>query len=975
MTLQNLHLAPDPISSAPCSKYLLEDYLARDSIFNHNIAHILSHKNSFKNKKKVFKFQMKLLLPLEPPLPSPAHYPILETDFHPQINSDKPSATNNPSTIPISSSGFSIREYKSLESNDSNATRIEKISLYPSKSNITSPLSEDLLPNTSDLTKDIYISTTSKSRHTKKSRTRSNKPKVIPLNSRNLSPDSSRLYAKNQPVNSLQKDSSISSISLSTNSIILTNRISYIPDSSNYSSSNSSSIIDSSDSSNSNYFANFSFQTNGSLPKNSVDSSFSKNSYRTRSANKLKFSYSFDLKHYPVAPTESSVDPNLSLDFREGNSAPILLEPSSSSIIIQSSHSEYNITNRLALRSPISNTPRMLAQHEERLVGINQNPKLSLVGPNFDDDCNQLFDTQDTAKEPMAPILTITKDSVKETQLSFPAPKTNQIAKNTLEVPASPIGAVEPASPSSNNNMYGVRIGMDHANYVLMYNMLTGIRVSVSRCLSKMKSHVSPADFKASHKFSFDVVGDEQVPKLGCYDFKFKDYAPVIFSKIRSIFNLSGTDYLVSLTDRYILSEVGSSGKSGSFFYYSQDLRFIIKTVSKTEHKFMRVILKDYYEYFKNNPNTLLSRIYGLHRIKMPHGKKLHFIVMNNLFPPAKLIHSQFDLKGSFLGRRTLKHDPKNPTSEQSSVCLKDLDWIDLGKKLQIGPDCRRIFAEQLAKDVALLMRLKIMDYSLLVGVHDLDMGNSYNDTDISTKRRQTLSLFDPNITDLPLQMNSLSRAITMRNKVVRTDPIALTIPEISENAKKINSLITNNNIMEPVSANSADLQPNHDSLKRFHSVGHSDPTGSKNALLIKNNSQTNEASDSQPKNVSALEILHEENADAPSHNLVDLEGGIIATDSQNNELGFIYYLGVIDILTPYNSKKRAEHFFKSLWYSPNEQISAVNPKRYATRFLRFIYDQFDRSPDSEKVDDQYLDDLLHKLQSGNHEIKPRKNQ
>ncbi|KAG9089800.1 hypothetical protein FRC06_001389 [Ceratobasidium sp. 370] len=110
-------------------------------------------------------------------------------------------------------------------------------------------------------------------------------------------------------------------------------------------------------------------------------------------------------------------------------------------------------------------------------------------------------------------------------------------------------------------------------------------------------------------------------------------------------------DYLVSLTEKYILSELGSPGKSGSFFYYSRDYRFIIKTIHHSEHKFLRRILSQYHAHISANPHTLLSRFYGLHRVKLPHGRKIHFVVMNNLFPAHLDIHETYDLKGSTVGR------------------------------------------------------------------------------------------------------------------------------------------------------------------------------------------------------------------------------------------------------------------------------------------------------------------------------------
>lgn len=141
-------------------------------------------------------------------------------------------------------------------------------------------------------------------------------------------------------------------------------------------------------------------------------------------------------------------------------------------------------------------------------------------------------------------------------------------------------------------------------------------------------------------------VGNELTPSAK-YDFKFKDYAPWVFRDLREHFLLDPADYLLSLTAKYILSELGSPGKSGSFFYFSRDYRFIIKTIHHSEHKFLRKILKDYHTHIKSNPHTLLSRFYGLHRVKLPRGRKIHFLIMNNLFPPHRDVHETYDLKVS----------------------------------------------------------------------------------------------------------------------------------------------------------------------------------------------------------------------------------------------------------------------------------------------------------------------------------------
>ncbi|KAL1639450.1 Phosphatidylinositol-4-phosphate 5-kinase [Diplodia intermedia] len=279
----------------------------------------------------------------------------------------------------------------------------------------------------------------------------------------------------------------------------------------------------------------------------------------------------------------------------------------------------------------------------------------------------------------------------------------------------------------------GTKVDQNHVNWVTAYNMLTGIRFTVSRTNAKMDRPLTDADFEAKHKFSFDITGNELTPSAK-YDFKFKDYAPWVFRHLRQTFKIDPADYLMSLTSKYILSELGSPGKSGSFFYFSRDYKYIIKTIHHAEHKFLRKILKDYYNHVRENPNTLLSQFYGLHRVKIPYGRKIHFVVMNNLFPPHRDIHRTFDLKGSTIGRDFREEDlEKNPRAT-----LKDLNWLRRNLHLEFGPVKKQAFIEQMDRDVQLLKKLKIMDYSLLVGIHDLEKGNEEN------LRDKTLQVFQP---------------------------------------------------------------------------------------------------------------------------------------------------------------------------------------------------------------------------------------
>jgi len=60
-----------------------------------------------------------------------------------------------------------------------------------------------------------------------------------------------------------------------------------------------------------------------------------------------------------------------------------------------------------------------------------------------------------------------------------------------------------------------------------------------------------------------------------------------------------------------------ANSRSGQFFFYSHDGKYMIKTQTKQENKFLRRILPHYFRHMAANPDSLVCRFYGMHRVKM----------------------------------------------------------------------------------------------------------------------------------------------------------------------------------------------------------------------------------------------------------------------------------------------------------------------------------------------------------------------
>ena len=71
------------------------------------------------------------------------------------------------------------------------------------------------------------------------------------------------------------------------------------------------------------------------------------------------------------------------------------------------------------------------------------------------------------------------------------------------------------------------------------------------------------------------------------------------------------------------------SGKSGSFFFFSHDNRFIIKTMRGAEKDVMLNMLDAYIEHLTiSNNKSLLARIYGIFTIKTKELTPIDLMIM-----------------------------------------------------------------------------------------------------------------------------------------------------------------------------------------------------------------------------------------------------------------------------------------------------------------------------------------------------------
>ena len=157
------------------------------------------------------------------------------------------------------------------------------------------------------------------------------------------------------------------------------------------------------------------------------------------------------------------------------------------------------------------------------------------------------------------------------------------------------------------------------------------------------------------------------------------------------------------------------AGKSGSFFFFSHDKKYLIKTMFENEFQVMLRILPHYLEHHRRNPDSLLAKIFGVFTVKKAGIKAFHLLLMENSVQvkSKQNLLACFDLKGSTQNRVT-----KGLIT--NSTILKDLDFLKFkkrDKKLYTLSPINRLLVRALRRDEYFLRLHGLIDYSLLIAV------------------------------------------------------------------------------------------------------------------------------------------------------------------------------------------------------------------------------------------------------------------
>jgi 1-phosphatidylinositol-4-phosphate 5-kinase len=541
--------------------------------------------------------------------------------------------------------------------------------------------------------------------------------------------------------------------------------------------------------------------------------------------------------------------------------------------------------------------------------------------------------------------------------------------------------------PVAKSYVKGKVIDGEHELYTLSIAVMIGVRTSISSTNAVIngttaqqnqpfpdatasqpsKRWVQSTDFSASEKYEFRPKGGATPPHRLAHTFKFKDYSPIVFAYLRRMYGVNEFDFLLSVCGNANFIEFISNAKSGQFFFYSSDGKYMIKTMTNAESKFLRRILPSYFRHCCENPNTLITRFFGMYRVKLYHLRRnVKFVIMNSVYYTDKYLQNFYDLKGSVVGR--------NAKPGQAVKKDNDLRQGLPESALSLRPPVRTHMRDQISADCEFLRQMEIMDYSMLVGVHHVPPVEDHSLATIGFRASARTSA---------QRMRKGSLEMDSGWKPLPQDPVtngALVDGSGSEEKITDFSVVSDRRYNRNESLGGFFLDDGLEDDESSYLMGSSRRFEPRSPSFHE---------ETERKRQATIEKLY-----WPFHRLFDIHGyrllepvqctkcfaapcncdsdasllegykipifvkplserkdGGLEMDTTGRQLpmklkgphgdqlyeGKIFYMGIIDVLQEYTSRKRVESSYRALTSSGKFEASCVPPDVYGERFVRFF--------------------------------------
>jgi len=356
----------------------------------------------------------------------------------------------------------------------------------------------------------------------------------------------------------------------------------------------------------------------------------------------------------------------------------------------------------------------------------------------------------------------------------------------------------------------------------------------------------------------------------------------------------------------------------------------------------------------------MLTKFCGMYRVKLYHLRRnVKFVIMNSVFYTDKPLHTFYDLKGSIYGRDARPGD----------AVLKDNDLRRVlpDGALALPPETRDRVRRQLIRDCNFLQKNQIMDYSMLVGIHHVPVKEKVSDNHLRTSTRGSVkrpsilgqsltSGYESALTTSLSQMqgsmmgDSARRSssadpndnlpMTMFDDFLDDDDGSYLEGSDKRPARPSSSMVMDSEI---VMKKAQTIEQIYWPFHRLHDIfGHRRMMP---GTCFHCNSVPCRCTDDE-------ELLRGYNIPKFAAPLSDRKDGGFEMDTNSLELPMkyksaahgefeydrsVFYLGVIDILQEYNSRKVVETRYRMLQGMDALEASCVSPKDYAARFIKFF--------------------------------------